>query len=58
MVCAECRFVNVLLEHEDLMVARAKVQFSEELSDSKLVQEFFHNWNRELVLRVFAFNAR
>jgi hypothetical protein len=46
----ERRLRDVAKVHAHLMVARPKIQLSEEASTMQFIQEFFDHWNWEFVL--------
>jgi hypothetical protein len=50
LVHLECRLHNVVGVHQDLMVARAQVNFGEEAHAPEFIHQFFHHQDRELVL--------
>lgn len=50
MVSLEGRLGNVNEVHANLVVTGAKVQLGEDAGAAELIQEFFHNWDEELVV--------
>ena len=49
-MCAECRLVDILRGHPNLVVTRPEIQFGEKAGALEFIQKFIDNRNWKLVL--------
>jgi len=49
MVSAKCSFANIILMHQNLVVALEKVQLGKPTSTTQLIQELVNGWNRKMI---------
>jgi hypothetical protein len=58
LMSAKGHLRNVRLFHTDLVIARAKIKFGEELGTTQFIQEVINDWNGNLSLMVSLLRAR